>query len=162
MDLQKRIHELFDYSIITGEFYHKTKTSRRNIGDIAGSYYGNRKYIRFDGSRHRASRLAWIYVNGRLPNGVIDHINGDSMFDGYINLRDITQIENCKNSRRSCNNKSGITGVCKEKFTGKWLSKIMVDRKNITIGRFDDFFEACCARKSAENNYGFHKNHGRI
>ena len=23
-------------------------------------------------------------------------------------------------------------------------------------------FEACCARKSAENKYGFHKNHGTV
>lgn len=24
-----------------------------------------------------------------------------------------------------------------------------------------DFFEACCARKSAENRFGFHANYGR-
>ena len=29
------------------------------------------------------------------------------------------------------------------------------------IGRFDTLFEAICARKSKNEEYGFHKNHGK-
>ena len=30
-----------------------------------------------------------------------------------------------------------------------------------TLKHFNDFFEACCARKSAEIKLDYHKNHGR-
>jgi hypothetical protein len=70
--------------------------------------------------------------------------------------------ENCKweiksiqsfNQRVSRDNKSGITGVYKEKQTSSWKAYIRVKGSQITLGRFRDFFEACCARKSAEMKY---------
>lgn len=36
----------------------------------------------------------------------------------------------------------------------------MVDRKSIHIGYFSDFESAVAARISANERYGFHKNHG--
>lgn len=30
------------------------------------------------------------------------------------------------------------------------------------LGRFFDFFEACCVRKSAEIKLNYHKNHGEL
>lgn len=30
------------------------------------------------------------------------------------------------------------------------------------VGKYDSFFEACCARKSAENRHEYHENHGEI
>lgn len=70
--------------------------------------------------------------------------------------------ENCKwelksiqsfNQRVSVDNNSGITGVYKEKQTDKWKAYIRFKGAQITLGRFSDFFEACCHRKSAELVY---------
>lgn len=57
------------------------------------------------------------------------------------------------NQRKGVDNKSGVIGVYLEKQTGLWKAYIRVENKQITLGRFSDFFEAVCARKSAENRY---------
>lgn len=57
------------------------------------------------------------------------------------------------NQRVSTDNKSKIAGVYKEKQTEMWKAFISKQGKQVTLGRFKDFFEACCARKSAENLY---------
>jgi hypothetical protein len=57
------------------------------------------------------------------------------------------------NQRTGKDNKSGITGVYKEIQTGNWKSYIRFEGKQITLGRYSDFFEACCVRKSAEMHY---------
>jgi len=43
-----------------------------------------------------------------------------------------------------------------------FVTKIGNNWKKINLINTKDFFEACCARKSAENKYGFHENHGSI
>ena len=59
------------------------------------------------------------------------------------------------NQRLSTDNRSGVVGVYKEKQTQRWKAFIRANGKQITLGRYDDFFEACCARKSAEiTHYG--------
>lgn len=62
---------------------------------------------------------------------------------------------------RTHTNKTGISGVYWCKDRKKWTARISVNNKTKYLGRFDDFFEACCARKSADNTYNFHMNHGK-
>lgn len=57
------------------------------------------------------------------------------------------------NQRVSIDNYTGVTGVSKEKQTGSWKAYIRILGKQITLGRFKDFFEAVCTRKSAEIEY---------
>lgn len=58
-------------------------------------------------------------------------------------------------------NISGVAGVHFRKCRNKWRARIMVDGIDIHLGHFSDKFEAICARKSANNKYGFHENHGK-
>ena len=46
--------------------------------------------------------------------------------------------------------KSGVPGVRWSIMTNKWIVRIKVRDKAEYLGSFNDFFEACCARKSAE------------
>ena len=48
---------------------------------------------------------------------------------------------------------SVIIEVTQGKQTKMWKAFISKQGKQVTLGRFEDFFEACCARKSAENLY---------
>ena len=57
------------------------------------------------------------------------------------------------NQRLSSDNQSGVIGVYMEKQTCMWKAYIRTENKQITLGRFRDFFEAVCARKSAELKY---------
>ena len=72
----------------------------------------------------------------------------------------MTGRTNARNKRRSSRNKTGITGVCWKGRTGNWEAYISSRDGRRNLGSFHDFFEACCARKSAEIRNGYHPNHG--
>ena len=44
--------------------------------------------------------MAWLYMAGAWPSGVIDHMNGDPSDNRWSNLRDVTQAENNANRRK--------------------------------------------------------------
>jgi len=107
-------------------------------------------------------RYIWEKANGPIPDGMqIDHINGKRDDNRLSNLRVVSHRENAQNAKLHIHNKSGVTGVRWNKQRGKWHSQIQASGKQITLGRYDDWFEAVCARMSANNRYGFHPNHGR-
>jgi hypothetical protein len=117
--------------------------------------------VGFKGKTMFPHNLAWLLVNGSLPDGVIDHINGESLDNSLANLRVVTPHENNKNKRHHKNNTSGITGVSWHTRDHVWCPRIRVDGLLINLKSTADFFEACCTRKSAENKYKFHENHGK-
>lgn len=73
-----------------------------------------------------------------------------------MNLRLVSHKENMQNTRRSTRNRSGAVGVCWLEERGRWLAS--VNREY--LGLFVDFDDAVAARKAAERDLGFHKNHG--
>jgi hypothetical protein len=75
-------------------------------------------------------------MTGRWPNGVVDHINGDTSDNQWSNLRDVTHSVNCQNQRRAKrSNASGLLGV--SFFDGKPRASISVDGRPIHLGTFD-------------------------
>ena len=163
MVTQESLKDIFSYNPDDGLFTRAKKTSASVfIGDIASCVNCNGyMVIRIEGVNYQAHRLAWLYMYGEWPDGQIDHINHDRTDNRLINLRTVSQQENTKNRSISSNNKSGITGVCWSKRWSNWRVQISNKKKNIALGHFSDKFEAVCARKSAENKYGYHTNHGR-
>ena len=70
--------------------------------------------------------------------------------------------ENCRwatirqqnfNTRMRSDNNSGVRGVQFNKKTRKWNSFVFSNGKNISVYYGSDFFDAVCARKSAEHKY---------
>jgi hypothetical protein len=84
---------------------------------------------------------------------IVDHINGNPLDNRRINLRICTCAENNRNCKLSKNNSTGHTGVSHIKSTGKFRARIMLDRKEIQLGRFDTYEEAVKAREQAEIKY---------
>lgn len=119
-------------------------------------------YHRVGSERTMLHRVIWEEANGPIPEGMsIDHINGDTKDNRLENLRCVTHSDNLKNCRRRPDNKSGVTGVRWEKERSKWAVQVRSQGKAIYLGRYTDWFDAVCARMSANNTYGFHANHGR-
>ena len=168
MITQSELKELLHYNPDTGIFTWKVKRNGSNgikPGRIAGCLHDkghSRRYwrIQIKGKCYYRSRLAWLYVHGLFPEQV-DHINGCSTDDRIENLAGCTVGQNARNQKLHKTNKTGICGVHYEKKAGKYRARIGVNGYQEDLGLFKDFFEACCARKSAENIYGYSKNHGK-
>lgn len=110
---------------------------------------------------YRAHRVAWAIVTGAWPRQ-IDHINGVRMDNRWTNLREVTAAENHRNTARHPRNRSGVSGVRQRLDRGgRWLARIHISGKVVSLGTFDTFAEAKAARLAAEREYGFHPNHGR-
>ena len=162
MITQKQLKKLLHYNHNTGIFTRIKRTSNSvKVGDIAG-WNDSNGYIKISvqNKSYRAHRLAWLYMTGKWPKDKIDHINHICDDNRWVNLREATNQENNKNASLSKANTSGISGVSWDKQADKWRAQIGANSKSVRLGLFVDKFEAVCARKSAENKYGYHSNHG--
>lgn len=119
------------------------------IGREAGCIEQKDGYRRIRIGRHGypAHRLVWLYVYGRWPAHVIDHINGVPDDNRLCNLREATFSQNSYNARRAKDNTSGVIGVAPRK--GRWIAYHGRDRTKIHLGSFASIEEAAAARKRA-------------
>lgn len=135
-----RVRNLFFYDQETGIFtWRVAKAQRVKVGDIAGSLNGDGYVlISIDNRKHKAHRLAWLYVSGAWPMRQIDHINGDRSDNRIFNLRDVTHQANSQNVRlaRSSNRSTGLLGSTRHS-SGRFQARICVDGKRMTLGLFD-------------------------
>jgi hypothetical protein len=92
--------------------------------------------------------------NALEPGYTIDRIDPSGNYEPG-NLRWASKQTQSRNCKLGKNNKSGVTGVSKCSTTGKWRATITVDRKSISLGRFDILDDAIAARKAAEKKYKF-------
>ena len=106
-----------------------------------------------------AHRVAFKWFHGSEPDE-IDHIDGNPGNNAICNLRGASRSLNSRNLGISRNNTSGVTGVRKSPY-GKFTAEIQVGGTRRYIGQFDTMQDAAVARKKAELEFGFHKNHGR-
>jgi hypothetical protein len=136
-----RLRELFEYNHTDGLFV-RLSTGRpvqtRNQGYVV---------IAIDGKAYKAHRLAWLYVYGVLPDGVIDHINRDRSDNRMCNLRLTTRAPNPQNSTIA-RSASGVRGV--SRVGACWKAAIAVDGKEYYLGTFATIPEAAAARAQAE------------
>tara|TARA_R100000789_G_scaffold41611_1_gene43163 strand:+ start:38342 stop:39124 length:783 start_codon:yes stop_codon:yes gene_type:complete len=160
--LLEYLYENIHYDENSGKMFWKAYSLKHNKGEELSSV-DNCGYptVRIMGKHYRQHRLVFLMENGRWPESCIDHKNGDTKDNRRCNLREVTKKQNSKNIKRRSDNTSGIMGVSWAKYLNKWETYINVDGEKIPLGNFEDFFEACCARKSAEVRYNFYKNHGR-
>ena len=115
-----------------------------------------------DGKRRRHHIVVWEQAYGPVPSGYeVDHINGKRDDNRLENLRIVTRSENLKNAKTYATNRSGVPGVSWRKDKNRWRAYLVHEYKQINLGAYTDWFDAVCARMSANNRYGFHENHGR-
>ena len=107
------------------------------IGKVAGSVHsGGYISIAVHNTKRLAHRLAWFYVTGKMPDGHIDHINGNKLDNSFANLRQVSRFGNLQNMRKATKaNAVGLLGVSAHQ--GKWRAQIMVNGKRIRASGFN-------------------------
>lgn len=112
------------------------------------------------GIHYAAHRVIWVMITGKEPVGV-DHEDHNRSNNKWKNLREVTPLINSQNQKTPKTNTSGYIGVSWSKKKQKWIATINHQQKQILLGAFDDIHEAVKARKTAEQFYGYHVNHGK-
>lgn len=93
------------------------------------------------------------YIMGENDSKIIiDHINRNKLDNRKNNLRRCTAKENSRNTTVSKNNPTGYLGVSLT-AQGKFRARIMVDRKEIWLGTYNNINDAIKARKTGEKYY---------
>lgn len=157
---QDELKHLLSYNPSTGEF--RRRVARRGMarrGSIAGSPDKKgylRIYIR--GRTYKAHRLAWLYVTGRWPAGLIDHKDGNPANNRLSNLRVVTNAQNGHN-RAPTLGRVGLKGVYHEvrvRSTSRpWRARITVNGRLRNLGTYHSKNAAVRAyNRAAKQLYG--------
>ncbi|EGP2804598.1 HNH endonuclease [Salmonella enterica] len=142
------LSKILEYEPSTGVFRWNKSKGTALAGDVAGSvnHHGYRE-ITIDGKKLQANRLAWLFVTGRFPNGVIDHINRVRDDNRFSNLRDISVAENNLNKSIRLDNKSGTPGVNWDIKREKWRVTGQINRKQKHLGYIKNINDAIEVRR---------------
>ncbi|WP_457659611.1 HNH endonuclease [Sinorhizobium medicae] len=153
---QEELKAELHYDPESGKFTRRTARGNRAAGIVVGTDDGQ-GYLKIQvlGHRHKAHRLAWLYVHGRFPENEIDHINGIKSDNRLANLREATTLENCRNRPMRSDNAIGLKGVSFHPSTGKYRAKISFGGKEHSLGLHDTPEAAHEAYLAAANdNFG--------
>jgi hypothetical protein len=136
----EELRTIIAYDTDTGHFTWLKKISRkvvpgRRAGVMGG---GRRRYISILGRMFHEHRLAVLLMTGALPNGDVDHINGDPSDNRWCNLRVASRTENLANQKRRKDSRSGLKGVHWSSCHGKWVAGIRCRGKKHHLGVFTD------------------------
>lgn len=153
---QQRLRQRLHYNPDTGIFTWNESHGARKVGSVAGSQ-NSLGYICIGvaKSRHKAHRLAWLYMTGEWPPELIDHIDGDPTNNRWNNLRCATRAQNAMNTKLRSNNNTGYKGVSQKH--GKYLASVAADGANTHLGTFDTAEEAyvvaCATREQRHGEF---------
>lgn len=89
----------------------------------------------------------------------VDHINGDTLDNRRRNLRIVTHKQNCINRSIRKDNSTGVKGVHYDKTSKKYVARIMVKNKRMSLGYYLSKGEAKKHYELAAKKY--HKQYAR-
>ena len=157
-----RLKEVLTYEPESGIFIRNIDIKHFKAGTIAGTVNYGYINIGIDGKSYGAHRLAYLYMEGHMPEEV-DHDNHIRNDNRWLNLNASSKGHNAKNHTKQSNNTSGVVGVSWSKKAKKWNARIGIgEGSRRCLGFFNSFSSAVDARKDAEVLYGYNKNHGGV
>lgn len=146
-----------EYIPETGCFLRKRHTSRRNVGERAGGVSKGDGYRRISirGIAYMEHRLAFLYMTGKWPQFIVDHINGIRDDNRWCNLRHVTWSINNAVRQTQSNNTSGFRGVSLHR-SGRWRASLVMNNRQVYHKLFSTKEEAAAAYATAyAKYYGF-------
>lgn len=150
---QDRLKELLLYDPLVGEFSRRVRSSHNaSAGTVTPQGY---RQISVDGLLHYGHRLAFLYMTGEMPKGLVDHINGCRSDNRWSNLRLAVNGINQQNLRSpQRNNRTGLLGVSYEPcYRLPYVAQLTVDYKRVHLSRHATAEEAHAAYLEAKRKY---------
>lgn len=154
---QVTLQKLFVYDPDTGVFTWCANSGRARAGQEAGWLHSTGYvYVGLTGGSYKAHRLAWKYVYGTDPDGLIDHIDGDKANNRIRNLRVVTDGQSNQNKKTYRNNQSGHKGVGWYSRRNAWRVRIQHEGRVVLVGFYATLARAIAARNAAEQQLHTH------
>lgn len=148
---QEKLRELLHYDPDTGEFRWKIKKSKIvKIGEVIQTKNNGYPIVQIDKKQYYLHRLAFLYMEGYLPENMVDHINRIRDDNRWCNLREVSNQCNIRNSNQRNDTTSGVKGVSWHKEDNRWQAQICIMNKKYHFGSFIDLSEAVAHRLAAE------------
>ena len=153
MDVKSKMKELaqikekLSYDPITGIFVWASSVPNKYAGKEAGQKT-NDGYLRINvnGKKMLAHRLAWWYIYGELPEGIVDHIDRNKLNNSAANLRVVSSAENAQN-------RGTALGFSWHEQSKAFATRIIVKGKTIGLGYHKTMLEARAAYLQAVKTY---------
>jgi hypothetical protein len=137
------------YNPETGDLFWNEHAPARSRNRKAGAESMGYLRIHYKKRYYKVHRIAWMLVHGSLPEGDLDHINGDKMDNRISNLRVVSVAVNQQNLKKAkISNKLGLLGVSAK--GSRFRAQITVDQKKKYIGTFATAIEAHTAYIAAK------------
>lgn len=145
---------IFQWRIRPAHHFSSARECARWNTRYAGTFAGSARTdgylaIYINRSRFMAHRLAWLLAYGEPVPLIIDHIDGHEWNNRIANLRLADYPGNLANQRGHRNSTTGVKGVFRIKLTGRFVARVMKNRRPHHIGTFDTMEEAAAARRKA-------------
>lgn len=155
---QRRLKEYLFYDKDTGKFYWIKNTGPNcSIGDEAGWVSLGYRHIQLLNKSYPAHRLAWLYMEGYLPEHDVHHRDDNGLNNKWDNLEHLNRSCHLKTRNPSKANKSGIIGVCYNKRDGLWQMQIAKNKNERIREYYKNFNDAVKARYKYEVLLGYFK-----
>jgi len=143
----EELRALVHYDPETGEMTWRVARSNNTwagkpVGTVDANGYARVEILT---RRYLVHRLAWLYVHGRWPNSVIDHINGVGTDNRLANLREATVSQNAINATYRRKGKTLPQGVGLDRRTGRYTARLYHNRISYFLGTFETVDEARAA-----------------
>jgi hypothetical protein len=143
-----RLREIIYYAPDTGEFTWRIPRPGVKAGSMAGTINKD-GYVMICvyGRDYPAASVAWLYMTGEWPSGLVDHKDRQPLNNRFENLRDATYHQN--NVNKVNRNKTGHQGVRWAKRSKMWEANIFKNGRPTYIGSFRSPEDAGAAYRDA-------------
>lgn len=149
----EKLRAAFRYDPETGGLINRyTRGSTARAGEVAGCRAGRYVIVGFEYESYLAHRIVWALHHDTVPDH-IDHEDTNGLNNRIGNLRECTPTQNNHNQiakRAKKDLAKGVTMYSQKGFT-YFRSRIVVDKKERSLGYFKTEAEAAAAYESAAN-----------
>lgn len=132
-----------------GKVYWVLLKRRVSENQEAGCFSTGKKYrtVTINGITCPEHHVIWVWETGKWPDE-LDHINGDSLDNRFVNLREATTSQNIYNKKKERRNRSGYKWVYWDTQRDKYRAEIYRGEKSVHCTFHDsaqEAYEAACA-----------------
>lgn len=138
-------------AIVDDEMYDYLNQWKWYANKLKGKYYAVRN-LRIN-KKYAGCLLMHRVIMNPIKGFVVDHVNGITLDNRKVNLRNCTHGDNMKNQKLSIRNKTGFRGVTWHKNNKVFESRIRSNNISYHLGTFNNAIDAAKIYNEAAIKY---------